>query len=275
MKAVTIKIDTENSLFQYIETLQRNRTKRNRANEFVMEGVRSITQALRYKWTINALVYSRDRRLSDWAEDVIANSGAKTHFILNLPLMAKLSQKEEASELLLVAGMPPDDLRRIPEREDLLGVVLDRPANPGNLGTIIRSCDALGAHGLVITGHAADLYDPETVRATTGSLFSLPVIRLASHQDLVPWTDSLKKRLPGFQVVGTSAKAVTPIHEYDFSRPTLLLVGNESRGLSVAYRNSCDAMVAIPMHGSATSMNIACATSICLYEVDRQRRSKR
>ena len=65
MKAVTIKIDTENSLFQYIETLQRNRTKRNRANEFVMEGVRSITQALRYKWTINALVYSRDRRLSD------------------------------------------------------------------------------------------------------------------------------------------------------------------------------------------------------------------
>lgn len=272
MKAVITKINTENSQFQYIETLQRNRTKRNRAGEFVLEGVRGITQALHYKWTINALVYSRDRRLSGWAEDVIANSGAKTHFILNLPLMTKLSQKEDASELLAIIGMPADDLRRIPEREDLLGVVLDRPANPGNLGTIIRSCDALGAHGLVITGHAADLYDPETVRATTGSLFSLPVIRLTSHQDLFSWFDGLKKHLPGLQIVGTSAKAVIPIQVYDFSRPTVLLVGNESRGLNLAYRTNCDAMVVIPMHGSATSLNIACATSIILYEVDRQRR---
>ncbi len=274
MNSVITKINTENSQFQHIETLQRNRTKRNRAREFVLEGVRGITLALHFKWTIIALVYSRDRRLSDWAEDVITNSGAETHFILSLPLLKKLSQKEDTSELLAIVGMSADDLRRIPEREDLLGVVLDRPASPGNLGTIIRSCDALGAHGLVITGHAADLYDPEAIRATTGSLFSLPVIRQASYQDLAPWFDRLRKHLSGFQIVGTSAKATTPIHEFDFSRPTVLLVGNESRGLSLAYRNSCDAMVTIPMHGSATSMNIACATSIILYEVDQQRHQR-
>ena len=85
MKATITKIFTENSDFQYIETLQRNRTKRNRAREFVVEGVRSINQAVRNHWTINALVYTRDRRLSDWAEGVIEHSEAKSTLCAILP----------------------------------------------------------------------------------------------------------------------------------------------------------------------------------------------
>jgi tRNA G18 (ribose-2'-O)-methylase SpoU len=273
MKTTIIKISTENNDFQYIETLQRNRNKRNRAGEFVVEGVRPINQAVQNQWRVNALVYSRDRRLSTWAEGILQHTPAKAHFVLSLPLLRKLSQKEDSSELLAILAIPPDDINRIPEHENLLVIVLDRLINPGNLGTIIRSCDALGADGLIMTGHSVDLYDPETIRATTGSFFSLPVVRLPSHKDLFPWLEGLKQRLRRLQIVGTSAKAEMPIHDYDYTPPTVLLVGNESRGLSEAYRGLCDALVTIPMHDSATSLNVACATSILLYEIDRQRGS--
>jgi TrmH family RNA methyltransferase len=272
MKATITKIYTKNSEFQYLETIQRNRTKRNRAKEFVVEGVRSINQAVRNHWIINALVYTRDKRLSDWAEGIIEDSEAKIHYVLSLPLMYKLSQKEDTSELIALAAMPDDEFSRIPEREDQLVVVLDRPTNPGNLGTVIRSCDALRVDGVIITGHSIDLYDPEVIRATTGSFFNLPIIRLPSYKELIPWLEGQKQRLNRFQIVGTSAKAEIPVQNYDFSAPTVLLVGNENHGLNENFRAICDAMVTVPMYGSATSLNVACATSILLYEVDRQRR---
>jgi len=274
MKATITKIYTENSDFQYIETLQHNRTKRNRGKEFVVEGVRSINQALGHGWTINALVYTRGRRLSDWAEGVIEGSKAKIHYLVSTPLMEKLSQKEETSELIAIAAMPDDEFARIPERENLIVVVVDRPTNPGNLGTLIRSCDALRVDGVIIrTCHSVDLYDPETIRATVGSFFSLPIIRISSSQELIPWLEGLKQRFSKLQVVGTSAKAETSIQSFDFTAPTIMLVGNESHGLSENARLLCDAMVTIPMYGSATSLNVACAVSILLYEVDRQRRA--
>ena len=272
MNATITKIFTENSDFQYIETLQRNRTKRNRAREFVVEGVRSINQALLHGWTIHALIYARHRRLSDWAEGVIEHAGAEIHYLLSEALMDKISQKEDTSEVIAICEMPEDDLARIPVQENLLVVVLDRPTNPGNLGTVIRSGDALRANGVIMTGHTVDLYDPETIRATTGSFFSIPVVRLPSPQELIPWFEELKQRLDKIQIIGTSAKATIPVQDYDFTAPTVLLVGNETHGLSENLRTICDAMVTIPMYGSATSLNIACATSILLYEVDRQRR---
>jgi TrmH family RNA methyltransferase len=260
--------------FQYLKELQQNRVKRNQAKEFVVEGVRAINQARQHRWPLIALVYAREAPLSAWAAGVIASVPAPARWELPLSLMERLSQKEEPSELLALAAMPPDDLARLPVREELLVVVFDRPASPGNLGTLIRSCDALGADGLIITGHAVDLYDPETLRATAGSFFSVPVVRLPSQKELEPWVAALRRTLPPLQVVGSSAKATATLAEHDLRGPTILLVGNETHGLSAAYRAWCDAMVTIPMSGSATSLNVACATSILLYEVARQRRER-
>ena len=275
MKPKVVKIYSENNDFQYIETLHRKREKRQKQKEFFIEGVRPINQAIKHNWTINALVYAREKGLSDWAKNILTHTPAKTHFEVPLPLLEKLSNKAEASELLALVAMPEDSLSRIPIDEDLLVVIFDRPASPGNLGTIIRSCDALKVDGMVITGHAVDLYDPETISATTGSFFALPVVRLPSHKELLPWFEMIRARLGAVQIVGSSEKAEKEISTHDFTAPTILLVGNETWGLSASYQELCDINVNIPIYGSASSLNVACATSIMLYEIDRQRRSIR
>ena len=273
MSPKTVRISSENDDFQYLEALRHNRSKRHRGGEFVVEGVRQLNQALANGWTVNAFLYSPDRPLSDWAAGILARSRARAHLELPLPLLEKLSGKEEASELLALVAMPDDDFARIPLGEDLLAVIFDRPASPGNLGTVIRSCDALGVQGLVVTGHAADVYDPETISATTGSLFALPVVRAPAPGDLLPWFETIRRTVGPFQLVGSSAKATVDLTRHDFTRPTVLVVGNETWGLSAAYRELCDAIVAIPMGGSANSLNVACAASILLYEIGRQRRA--
>lgn len=266
-----VKIYSENNDFQYIETLRRKREKRQKNGEFFIEGVRPINQALAHGWTINAFVYARERQLSDWARNILAASTAKTHFELPAHLLEKLSGKSEPSELLALVEMPPDDLARILLSSDLLVVIFDRPASPGNLGTIIRSCDALRVNGLILTGHAVDLYDPETISASTGSLFALPVVRLPSHRELLPWFEQVRAAIGPFQIIGSDEKAEQSIAQHDFTRPTLLIVGNETWGMSAAYRDLCDEIVNIPIAGSASSLNVACATSIILYEIGRQR----
>lgn len=266
---------SENNVFQYWDTLWRKREKRQREGVFFVEGVRPIDQALANGWRVVSYAYANDRKPSDWARDILAASQAESHVEMPERLLARLSAKSEPSELLALVAMRPDEFDRILLKPDLLVVICDRPASPGNLGSIIRSCDALGAHGIVITGHSVDLYDPETISASTGSLFSLPAVRLPSSAALEPWIETARKRLGALQMVGCDESGETTLTDHDFHPPTLLVMGNEKWGMSAAYRDMCDAVVRIPMTGSASSLNIASATSIFLYEIGRQRAAVR
>lgn len=270
MAAKVLTITKENAAFQVLHALKTNREKRNHEG-FLFEGVRNINNAITYTWNIKAFLYSSEKGLSDWAKDILKNSKAETHYDLSLELLNKLSNKEEASELLALGEIPKDDLKKISAKENPLIVIFDRPSSPGNLGTIIRSCDALGVDGLVITGHAVDVYDPETISATTGSLFSLPIVRVQSQKELDEWIESLRAKYPTLQVVGTDENGSETIYEHDFTTPTILLAGNEKWGLSAGYKEMADVMVNIPMQGSASSLNVAVATSIVLSEINRQR----
>jgi TrmH family RNA methyltransferase len=271
MKPHTVKIYSENNVFQHVETLRRNREKRQHHKEFFVEGVRHINQTLTHHWPIKAFFYAPERQLSDWARTILRNSTAEMHVEMPLPLLEKLSNKNEPSELLAIVAMPEDSLTRIPIKPSLLVVAFDRPASPGNLGTLIRSCDALRVDGLIISGHSVDLYDPETISASTGSLFALPIVRLASHKTLLPWLETVRQTLGTVQVVGSDEKGSVSIQEHDFTPPTVLVAGNETWGMSAGYKAICDQIVRIPIFGSASSLNVACATSIVLYEISRQR----
>lgn len=266
-----IAIHSRNDQFQYIETLRRNREKRHRGGEFFVEGVRPINLARQHGWPIAAYIFATDAPLSGWAQDILAASTAQRHYVMPRELLRELSQKEDTSELLALVATPPDDLVRIPLRQPFITVVCDRPSSPGNLGSLIRSGDALGVAGVIVAGHAVDLYSPEVIAATTGSFFAVPTVRVPSVGALEPWIAAVREQLGALQVVGTDEHGAVDIARHDFTSPTLLLIGNETWGLSKAAQALCDTMVRIPMHGSASSLNMACATSIVLYEIDRQR----
>ena len=267
-----LQVSTANAAYQRLEVLQRNRTKRHRYEEFVVEGVRAINGAIAAGWTIRAFAYARDRDRSQWASSILERSAAETHFEMAPELFDRLSGKEDPSELLAVAAMRPDSLDRIPVEAGMTVVVVDRPGSPGNLGTMIRSCDAFGVTGLIATGHGVDLYDPVTIRASVGTFFTVPSLTLASHRDIEAWVSDVRRAHPGLVVVGTSARASTAVREARWGSEVVLVIGNETSGMSHAYRELCDEVVTIPMRGTATSLNAAVATSIALYELDSFRR---
>jgi TrmH family RNA methyltransferase len=268
-----IRISTENNYFQHFEVLKNNRNKRLRYREFFVEGVRNINEAIRNGWHIKSYLYSGDKPLSDWATNILDRFTGGVRFELTESLIAKLSDKEDTSELIAIVEMPPDDITDIDDDENLILVVFDRPSNKGNLGTVIRSCDALGVNGLIVTGHAVDLYDPEVIRASTGSFFKVPLVRIPSFTEVATYIGQLRNRYARLRVVGTSEKGAAAINDYDFTGPVVLLLGNEAEGLSQSYEEISDALVRIPMSPttSASSLNVACAASIFLYEVIRQR----
>lgn len=269
--AAVQRITSRNARFQQWQSLLTNRNKRTRAREFLVQGVRPITIAVERGWPIRTLLFDAKRPLSQWARDLLRASKAE-QVAMGSDLLADLGEKNEAApELIAVMEIPHDDLGRIPVGHDFLGVLFDRPTSPGNIGSIIRSADAFGAHGLIVTGHAADVYDAKSVRASTGSLFALPAVRVPSHREVVEWLDAHKARGNPVAVVGTDENGEADIFDFDLTRPTLLLIGNETAGLSNAWRELCDHVVSIPMTGSASSLNAANAATAVLYEASRQR----
>jgi tRNA G18 (ribose-2'-O)-methylase SpoU len=273
------RITARNARFQQWEALLGNRAKRHRAGEFLVQGVRPITLALDYDWPVRALVFDLDRPLSRWAADTLRGCRAPQYGMAS-ELIAELGEKESAPpELLAVVGTAPDDFSRIaaPASGDapFLGLVFDRPTSPGNLGSIIRSADAFGAHGVFVSGHAADPYDPKAVRASTGSLFALPTVRVPGPVEVLDWIAEQRAAGTPIQVVGTDEHGSADVSEFDLTVPTLLAVGNETTGLSQGWRAACDELVRIPIGGAASSLNAANAASVVLYEAARQRRSGR
>jgi 23S rRNA (uridine2479-2'-O)-methyltransferase len=267
-----LRVTTRNARFQQWEALLTNRTKRQRSGEFLVQGVRPITLAIRNGWPIRALLYDADTHHSAWARDMLDTVDAAIVAVSG-PLMHELGGKTDTTpEMLAVVAMPDDDLVRIPTGSDMLAVVLDRPTSPGNIGTLVRSADAFGVSGVVVTGHAADVYDPKAVRASTGSLFSVPVVRAPAPRPVLDWITSIRADGIDVRLVATDENGQMDVADYDFTGPTMVLVGNETTGLSSAWRDACDVTVRIPMTGAASSLNAATATSIVLYESVRQRR---
>jgi TrmH family RNA methyltransferase len=266
--ARTLSITTRNATFQQWLASLTNRAKRRQLGEFLVQGVRPVTLAVEHGWPVRALLFAEHRPLSRWAGDLLDRAGEATRVVLAPELLHELGGKDsEVPELLAVVGLPPDDLARIPAGPDMLTLLFDRPAGPGNIGTLIRSADAFGASGVVITGHAADPYDPRAVRASTGSLFAVPVVRVASHQEVVGWAASLR----GVEILGTDEDGERDIAGYDLTGPKIIAIGNETRGLSAGLRQACDHVLRIPIGGSASSLNAAAAGTVVLYEAARQR----
>lgn len=263
-----VSVNSRDNHFQRIEVLKRNRKKRAEYRCFVVEGVAAIKAAIATNWSFEGLCIAADRSLSSWASELVASGIAPRVFSITSDLMQELSEKQDTSEIIALIATRENNLSRINVKHDSIIVVLDRPGSPGNLGSIIRSADAFAADGVIVLGHAADIYDPLSVRSSLGALFSIPVVQLDSPDKLIAWFSKFERP---FSLVGTSAKGATSIHDTKFSFPLALIMGNETSGMSKKLEELCDMLVKIPQRGVASSLNLSAASSIFLFLAEKQR----
>ncbi len=269
-------ICNKNNVYQHLNVLKTNRNKCYRYREFLVEGVRNINKAVEEGWKIQSFLFSTER-LSEWANNLLQTVPTERNYRLSKELMQSLSDKEDTSELMAVIEMRDRELEQVKLSVNPFIVLFDRPSNKGNLGTVIRTCDALGADCLIVTGHSVDIYDPGVIAASMGSFFQVPIIRVAENSVIMNFIDTMKETYPGFKVVGITAHRQNPIDRTDFSTPLLLMLGNETVGLNHTYQQTCDILATIPMaeKAYATSFNVSCAAAIMMYEVVRQRGNKK
>ena len=267
----TKRIYSENAAYQMFEVLKSNRNKRHKHGVFLVEGVKGINEALLGGWRFQSFLHSFEGKLSDWATCLLEGIPTDVNYELPQALMDRLSDKTDTSELLGIVYMKEEAAFR--HAENPLLVLFDRPSNKGNLGTLLRSCDALGADRLLLTGHAVDIYDPEVVRSSMGSFFRVPFARLGANAEIEAYFAALRREYPGLQLIGATAHRQRTISELDLTGPVLFLLGNEAEGLNRWLAEQCDALATIPMRAdaAATSFNVSCAATVLLYEAARQR----
>ena len=272
------KITSDNAVYQSIEALKYNRNKRHRRRAFFVEGVRNIDAAARYGWRFEAFLYDGSATLSKWARGVIESHREVDLYELTPDLMKELSSKTDTSELAAIVKMRDDAANAFSiggeASENPIFVLFDRPSGKGNLGTLMRSCDAFGVSALFRTGHSVDYYDPEVIASSAGSFFATPFYALQQNSDIDGLITLLRQSYRNLLVAGSSARGERYVQEADLAGPLLLLIGNEADGLSWRLKHMADIIVAIPMARAAfaSSLNVGCAATTLLYEASRQRR---
>jgi 23S rRNA (uridine2479-2'-O)-methyltransferase len=261
------RLSTRNDTYQIIESVKSNRRARARHGLIFVEGVAPINAAVATGMTAEMAVVPRRDRLSCWAHDTIQRLSPGRVIEINEPLFAELSERGTPSEMVLILRRPHPSLSDITIDRSSVIVVLDRPSNHGNLGSIIRSADAFGAVAVVTTGHCVDQYDPAVIRASLGAVFTTTVVHEPSSAGLRAWIQGVRGSWPGSAVLGTDSGGSVPLGQAPNRRPLVLIFGNEATGLAPGLRETVDAVVSIPISGYVNSLNLACAASIVLYSV--------
>lgn len=241
---------------------------RTRRGQFLVEGPQSVREVVRFAPAQVRDVYltvAAAQRYPEITDDATA-AGVHTHLCSPEVLAAMSPDAQGVLAVAHHAAASSSDLFGGAQPPQLLAA-LAQVRDPGNAGTVIRAADAAGADGVLLSTGSVDPHNPKVVRATAGSLFHLPV---ASGVDLAETTAAA--RSAGMQVLAADGSGRTELYAADLARPTLWVFGNEAHGLDAAERDLADAVVRIPMHGHAESLNLAMAATVCLYSSARAQR---
>jgi TrmH family RNA methyltransferase len=240
----------------------RGRKARRESGAFLVEGIRHVGEAVEAGAEIEALFYAPDLLDSDFAHSLIeelSRSGVSPQ-ATTAEVFASLADKEHPQGILAIVRQPERRLEALNPANFPWGVALVAPQDPGNLGSILRTVDAVGASGLLLLEQGVDPYHPSAVRASMGALFWHPVVS-ASFAEFAAWA-----RRNAYHVYGASAHATLGFREVEgYARPCILLMGSEREGLTQEQAAACERLVRLPMLGRATSLNLAVATGVMLY----------
>ena len=242
----------------------RQRKARAASGLFLVEGLHHVGSALEANWEIENLVYAPDLLTGEFALSLLdeAQRIGVTVQPVSAKVMNSMTEKDNPQGILALVkqrNLHLSDLGNVNS-----AVALVSPQDPGNVGTILRTIDAVGADALFLLDGGVDLYHPTCVRASMGTLFWKPVVQ-TSFGDFVKWVKGMK-----CQLVGTSAHAQTDYHEIAPNHsPWVLLLGSEQKGLSDEQIAACNVSVSMPMRGRVSSLNLAVAAGILLYTLSK------
>lgn len=249
----------------------RQRATREEREEMIIEGYRELLRALDNQHRPKELFYCRELFMGSNEPALIERcreTGAAL-FECAPSVFEKMSYRDRPEGLLAIAPQIHRSLADLVLPENPLIVVAEAIEKPGNLGTILRTSDAAGVNAVIVCDRCTDIHNPNVVRASIGTIFSLPVIE-ASTPDTLAWL-----RNHGIQVLAATPHAELEYYSADLSKGTAIVVGTEQYGLSSTWMEAAHLNVRIPMLGQADSLNVAAATTILLFEAVRQRRTMR
>ncbi|OBV11408.1 TrmH family RNA methyltransferase [Erythrobacter dokdonensis] len=250
-----------NPTVKYLRSL-RDKKHRRRAGQLLVEGLRLLEDARSSGRVPQMLVMAEGREhdlLTRLEADVMAAGG---EVIATTPdILSKITGKDNAQSVAGVFDEWDTSLAVLDRETAPIWLVAQALRDPGNLGTMLRTCDAVGAGGLILIDDCADPFSAEAVRASMGALFTVGLAQ-ARWDEFLPWL-----RAGDGQLVAASLRDAVPYRGADYRAPCFILVGNESQGLPEDYEAACDLRVTMPMKGRADSLNAAVAGAVLAYEV--------
>lgn len=239
---------------------------REETGTFMAEGLKLVIDALELGWAINTLIYAKNAKDKPLVTKVAARTVAAGGLVLEVSekVLSAITRRDNPQMVVGVFKTKWRPLSDIRPAANETYIALDRVRDPGNLGTIIRTADAAGASGVILVGECTDPFSLETVRATMGSVFALPVTR-ATPEEFLAW-----KKGAGVSVVATHLAGAVDYRTVDYKKkPVVVLMGNEQQGLPDLLAKEADQLARIPQAGLADSLNLAVATAVMLFEARR------
>ena len=241
------------------------RDARSQTGLFLLEGPQAVSEALRFRPELVVELYGTPTALERYPDiaQAAALADVDVEFVTE-EVLDSMADTVTPQGIVAACKQFPTSAKDLFSGSPKLIAILEEVRDPGNAGTIIRAADAAGADGVILTGRSVDLYNPKVVRATTGSLFHLPVAIGAELETVIE-----RAHAAGMQVVAADIKGsdlLTARRDGILAQPTAWLFGNEARGLTDAHYELADQAIAVPIYGAAESMNLATAASVCLYE---------
>jgi TrmH family RNA methyltransferase len=238
----------------------RQKKARNETGLFLVEGIHHVGEAFEAGWEIESVLYASGLLTSPFAHDLISRLSFQPQPV-TAQVMESLADKENPQGIMAIVHQRKRQLKDL--KPVTRAVALVSPQDPGNVGTILRTLDAVGADALFLLDGGVELYHPSVVRASMGTIFWKPMIQ-TSFNEFLGWA-----RAGNYQLIGTSAKADMDYRAITPQTPWVLALGNEQKGLSSEQMTACTVTVSLPMQGRVSSLNLAVAAGVLLYQFEK------
>lgn len=259
---------TSNKQIKNIIALQKKAALRNEESCFIIEGIKLFTEVPAHRLRKSYVTAACREAMTEEQRDKLETSDYE---LVSEEVFKKISDTVTPQGILSVIQREETSVQKLLHNHDKgLYLLLEDINDPGNLGTILRTCEAAGASGLIMSRHTVDIYNPKVVRSTMGAIFRMPFTYV---EDLEATIRLLQQS--GVRVYAAHLRGTEAYYEKDYDSPTAFIIGNESNGISEAVAQTADELLKIPMAGSVESLNAACAATVFLYEAFRQRLQKK